>query len=157
NCGIRRADIADAFPDREEALFSGFGLMLAPDALASGHHLVSIEMKANTGHKAVTEFSVDVRQVSMAQGPWMLRRKMPLSEIQLAECILTGLSWRPVFGLLLGIGEGDEEVEAARRTLASLRDQTYGDWRTVVIRRGRVVPDRFAARLLDGFDDIAGR
>jgi ADP-heptose:LPS heptosyltransferase/GT2 family glycosyltransferase len=91
------------------------------------------------------------------EGPWLLRSKMPLAEIQLAERILSALTWHPNFGILLGVGERDEEVRAARRTLANLRDQAYGAWRVTILRRGRIVPERFAARLLEGFDDIAAR
>src|ERR1700733_2652406 len=52
---------------------------------------------------------------ALGEGPWVLRLKMPLAEIQLAENILSGLAWHPKFGLLLGIGESDAEVALARR------------------------------------------
>ena len=85
------------------------------------------------------------------------RAKMPFAEQQLAERILAGLAWRPRFGLLIGLGETDEEIEPARRTLASLRDQVHGHWRATILRRGRTVPALTAKRLTEGFDDLAGR
>lgn len=82
---------------------------------------------------------------------------MPLSEVQLGERILAGLKWQPSFGLIVGIGEIDAEVDLARRTLASLRAQAYGAWGATIVRRGQTVPARLAERLLHGFEDIANR
>jgi hypothetical protein len=82
---------------------------------------------------------------------------MPLSEIQLGMATLAGLGWHPRFGVLIGIGEHEDEVEAGRRTLVSLRRQAYSDWHAVIVRRSPAVSEQILWRLLDGFDDIAAR
>jgi ADP-heptose:LPS heptosyltransferase/GT2 family glycosyltransferase len=155
--GIRRRDIADAYPGWDGAETSGFALMLPATMLGAGRHRISVESRAKTGLHTTSEFSIEVLQAPTQEGPSVLRRKMPLSEVQLGLSILSGLSWHPRFGLVLGIGETEAEVDAAQRTLASLRDQTYAAWSVVVVRRGGTIPDRCGVRLIEGFDDITGR
>jgi ADP-heptose:LPS heptosyltransferase/GT2 family glycosyltransferase len=155
--GIRRPDIAEAFPGWDGAGGSGFALILPPIALTNGGHRISVKLRSRRGNVTASEFYAEVEPAPMAEGPTVLRRKMPLSEVQFAVNTLAALAWHPRFGLLLGVGEIDVEVEAARRTLASLRDQAYASWHVAIVRRGRTVPEGLAARLLDGFDDIAER
>ena len=155
--GIRRKDVGEAFPDWEGSSVSGFGLMVPAGAIGDGGHSIGVQVWTSTGLCAATEFSLNVEQAAIEEGPSVLRRKMPLAEIRLAESILSGLAWRPNFGLLLGIGEVDDEIAWARRTIASLRNQAYGAWQVTILRRGRMVPERCAARLLEGFEDIADR
>lgn len=155
--GIPRRDIAEAFPGWAGAGDSGFSLVVGAGVLAPGRHLVGVELQARSGRRRTTTFSVEIAPPAESGGPAMLRRKLSLAEIQVAEGVLAGLGWYPQFALLIGIGEIDQEVAEARRTLASLREQVYGAWHATVVRRGRVAPDNAAARLLEGFDDIAER
>ena len=155
--GIRRNDIGAAFPRWNGAASSGFGLMIRAGALDSGKHRIGIVLHAKSGLVERLDFTIEVQHAEPMGGPGIPRRKMPLSERQLSERILSGLGWHPRFQLLLGIGEIDDEIEAARQTLASLREQEYGDWRATIVRRGRVAPDRAEPRLMEEFEDIAGR
>ena len=154
--GIRRPDIAALFAGWQGADAGGFTLMLPAGSLAEGRHEIRVTATANSGRGAETVFPIAVYSAGIG-GPTVLRRKVPLAETQLAERVLAGLAWRPVFGLLLGIGEIDAEVAAARQTLASLREQAYPEWQVTVLRRGRALPADLPRRLLDGFDDIVGR
>jgi O-antigen biosynthesis protein len=155
--GIRRKDITEAFPDWHDAAASGFVLMIPAAALPKGRRRVDIEVTAQTGTRDSSHFAVEVEPISAEDGPFVLRRKMPLSELQFGFRTLAGLAWQPAFGLLIGVGEAEEEIAAARRTLASLRDQTYPSWSVAIVRRGRTLPDEFEARLTEGFGDIADR
>jgi len=134
----------------------GFHAIIPPAALANGLHRVRINVETPSGRRFTSAFSIRV-QHQPEPGATMTRRKMPLAEVQMAERVLSGLAWRPHFALLIGIGEVDEEIAWIRRTLTSLRDQAYGHWRATILRRGRRVPDRAAARLLEGFGDITER
>jgi ADP-heptose:LPS heptosyltransferase/GT2 family glycosyltransferase len=154
--GIRRRDVAEAYPDWEGADQSGFGLIVPAGAIGNGHHRIAVQVRDATGLCAEQSFTIEVEETEI-DGALAVRRKISLAEVQLARAILSRLDWCPYFGLLLGIGEVDGEVASARRTLASLRDQAYDDWHVTVVRRGRVLPERCAARLLDGFGDIADR
>jgi O-antigen biosynthesis protein len=156
--GVHRRDIAETFPDWDDAGTSGFVLMAPAAALSKGRRRIEIKLTAKTGETTTTRFwvDVDVEQRSTEDGPLVVRKKMPLSEIQLGFRILSGLGWQPAFGIILGVGEAEEEIAAARRTLASLRDQTYPSWSVAIVRRGRTLPDS-AAALIEDFDDIAGQ
>ena len=148
---------AKAFPDRAETDIRGFSALIPAWALANGPHRVAITLITQSGSRVQSEFAITVGHNADETGPGALRCKMPLAERRMAERVLAGLGWQPNFALLLGIGELDAEINSARRTLASLRDQVYGAWRVTVLRRGRVLPDQAATRLLDGFGDIAAR
>jgi ADP-heptose:LPS heptosyltransferase/GT2 family glycosyltransferase len=155
--GIRRPDVAPLYPDWAGAGTGGFILVLRAGALANGRRRIRVAARGTAGATEEIAFSVLVDQSPAAAGPGILRRNVPRAEIAIADRILSGLRWRPRFGLLLGIGESGEEIAAARRTLKSLRDQAYADWQVTVLRRGRTVPEGLAARLLEGFDDLAGQ
>ncbi|HWB51011.1 MAG TPA: glycosyltransferase family 9 protein [Stellaceae bacterium] len=133
-----------------------FAAMVPAWALGNGPHRVKVALETQAGPGATSAFTLVADRTGTDDGP-ALRRKMPLSEAQIGGRILSGLGWRPVFGILIGVGEVDAEIASARRTLASLRDQAYGGWRATIVRRGRIVPDQAASRLLEGFDGIADR
>jgi O-antigen biosynthesis protein len=150
----RHADAAGAFGDADAR---DFHALVPAWALSNGQRQVRVIALTKTGRRVASEFLIRAEHVARPTGPAVLRRKMPLAEIQMAERVLAGLAWRPNFGILIGIGEIDEEVAHARHTLTSLRDQVYGAWHATVLRRGRRVPEQLAARLTEGFEDIANR
>ncbi|HEY1795571.1 MAG TPA: glycosyltransferase family 9 protein [Stellaceae bacterium] len=154
--GIRRRDVAENFRDWAGSDQSGFGLIVPAGAIGNGRHRVVVQARNAAGVCAEESFAIQVDEFAL-DGPLVVRRKMSLAEVQLTQGILSGLDWRPHFGVLLGIGEVDAEIASARRTLASLRDQAYAEWHVTVVRRGRVVPEGCAARLLEGFGDVADR
>lgn len=153
---VTAARVVAALSGEEKGEVSRFAAMVPAWALANGPHRIKVALETGGGGRTASEFSITVDHATAEEGP-ALRRKMPLAEIQLARRILSGLAWRPNFGILIGVGEVDAEIVSARRTLASLRDQPYGGWRATIVRRGRVVPDQAPSRLLDGFGEIADR
>ena len=153
---VEAKPVLTALSGGEGAEVSRFAGMAPAWALSPGQHRVTVAVGAKNGVRAVTSFSIVVERADAGEGA-VLRQKMPLAELQLADRILAGLGWRPNFGILIGLGEADAEIAAARRTLASLREQVYNGWRATVLRRGRIVPDRAGARLLEGLNDIADR
>jgi ADP-heptose:LPS heptosyltransferase/GT2 family glycosyltransferase len=88
--------------------------------------------------------------------PWMLRRKIGRSEINLTENILSGLGWRPLFGILLGVSESDDDA-ALDATLQSVREQVYRRWHVVVASKDSGIPERLAVRLISEFPDLSDR
>jgi ADP-heptose:LPS heptosyltransferase/GT2 family glycosyltransferase len=150
-------NIVQALAGGTGAAVSRFAAMVPVWALANGRCRVSVAVRTAADDRVATQFAVEVERGTNESDGVALRRKMPLPELQIGGRILAGLAWRPNFGILIGIGEVDAEIASARRTLESLREQVYVRWRATILRRGRVVPERAAARLLDGFADIAAR
>lgn len=150
-------EAAKAFPDEPGIEGNRFNAIVPAWALSNGTHQVGVTVRTKAGAEIATGFAVSVEHTIAEDRLAVLRRKMPLSEVQMAGRVLSGLSWHPNFGILIGIGEADAEIAHARRTIASLRDQVYGAWRATVLRRGRVVPEEAAARLIEGFGNIADR
>jgi ADP-heptose:LPS heptosyltransferase/GT2 family glycosyltransferase len=157
NFGGRREDIAATFPDWPGSLLSGFGVAIPPSALSNGKHVVRIELLTAAGRSTARQFAVDVEHQLAPTGPWALRQKMPATEIKISEHVLSGLQWHPHFVIFLRIEDLEKDNLAMARTLASLRDQVYRDWRIVLLLKGPK-PQRPLAHLVsEDFADIADR
>jgi len=150
--GLRRDDVGLHFPDWEHSRLSGYTLPTRGRALTDGKHLVRVELRSRTGRTKAVEFEISVNMLSQHK-PWMLRRKMPRSEIDLRENMLSGLGWRPFYGILLAIGEGDSD-SGLDATLQSLREQAYEHWHLAIARRDGRIPGRLRVRLADKFSDL---
>jgi len=157
--GVRRDDVAAVFPDRPGSLLSGFAALLPTRVLPKGEHVVSIIARDKAGGVGKLDFAVDIQEQEEEEaGPWSLRRRMPRSEADLHEQLLTAVGWRPAFSMLLRAGSSDAAIDAARLTLQSLRDQVYGDWRVAIAPRDADTDiGRLRRRLLRGFEDIRDR
>jgi O-antigen biosynthesis protein len=155
--GERREDIAAAFPGRQDARLSGYGLAIPPRALENGTHQVRIELITSTERRTHQEFLIEVDQRLPAEGPWALRRKMPATETAVSEQVLAGLGWRPRFGLLMGIDGFEQDDLAVGATLATLRDQVYRDWHLFIVLRGKKPEQPTALSLRKEFADMASR
>jgi ADP-heptose:LPS heptosyltransferase/GT2 family glycosyltransferase len=161
--GVRRQDVANAFPDWGGALRSGFAALIPHTKLPQGRHAVRIVLRDRAGKTAVIAFAIEVEELSDSEQPseqgrpWSIRRKMPQAEIDLQSGILAAVDWRPRFALLLLLDGGDDAVSRARATLASLRDQAYGDWRVFVAARGEGDRAQLRMQVLVGVAEIADK
>jgi ADP-heptose:LPS heptosyltransferase/GT2 family glycosyltransferase len=150
--GLRRLDLRAAFPDWDDALCSGYSASLPHRVLPKGSHAVSVALRDKTGRTASIEFRMEVEDLSDAQGPWSLRRKMAQAEIDLVTHILEQCRRQPLFVVVLPVAEDDASLRRARATLASLYRQAYPNWRLAIApqaagARPRLVRDRLLARL----------
>lgn len=156
-CTVRRPDVAKAFPDWPNAANSGFGTVIPRKAMPVGERSISVTVRDGRGRSATANFSVTVEEANTGEGPWAIRKKMRQAEIDLGVGMLEELSWRPEFRWLL-ICRDEGECDRIRSTFESLRLQAYGDWCLTIVWAGRRRDiARFKARLLAGFDDIAGK
>jgi ADP-heptose:LPS heptosyltransferase/GT2 family glycosyltransferase len=154
--GVRREDVASAYPKRGDALMSGFVALIPNQSLAKGQHSISISVLDMQDRSDSIEFSIQVADLPEGEGPWSIRRKMAQSEIDLQTRILTGLTWSPTFRLLIKLHDTVEGVQKARLTLASLRDQAYTEWSALVFIGNReVIPTALRKSLLSGFEDLS--
>jgi ADP-heptose:LPS heptosyltransferase/GT2 family glycosyltransferase len=157
--GIRRDDVAAAFPDRKDALLCGFAAVIPPRALARGPHKIGIWVRDKAGNAAPPlEFTIEVGQIAEEVGPWTLRTKLSQSEINLFQQQQLATGWEPAFNLILPVGSTDKDLAAARTTLNSLSGQPYDAW-TVSIVPATAATDmkRVKRDLSAGLDEIAGK
>jgi len=149
--GIRREDVAEAFPGRADALHSGFAAVIPVWELAKGSHSVNVKVIDKSNTPATFGFRINVETSAEQGGPSQLRRKIPQAETDVKVRILKGLRWKPKFILRVLMGRGPAEFARLRDTLASVRDQVYENWRVAICSRG------ISRRVLEGFEDIADR
>ena len=157
--GVRRLDVFSQFGDWPGALTSGFTALLSHRSLTVGSHIVSVTLRDEVGNSTQAEFSIEVEEAPETIGPWSLRGKMPLAEIDLDNRVLTSLDWHPQFFVALTVQAKDEvTVRLARRTLSSLAAQTYSNMRVLVLPQGKGIKEAaLRTQLLDGFPELDGR
>jgi len=156
--GVRREDVASAYPKRGDALMSGFVALIPNWSLPKGRHTVSVSAFDLDDKADSLEFSIQVADMPDGEGPWAIRRKIAQSEIDLQLRVLTGLTWSPRFRLLIKSDDTDAGIQKARLTLASLREQAYPEWSALVFIGNReLIPPALRQSLLAGFEDLAGK
>lgn len=156
--GVRREDVASAFPGRSDALMSGFAALIPNWVLPKGPQTMTITVADALDRTESVSFGILVEEVPEGEGPWSLRRKIPQSEVDLQMRILQGLSCRPVFRLAIRMQDGAEALNRMRATLASLRQQIYPDWHATIVPESRKGVSRSLRRaVLEGFEGLADR
>jgi ADP-heptose:LPS heptosyltransferase/GT2 family glycosyltransferase len=156
--GIRRDDVASAFPGRADAQQSGFATLIPYWLLAKGTHSVSLSVRDRAGHIASVQFGIEVEEIPEGDGPWSLRRKMSQAEIDLHLAVLSGLAFRPWFSIVMACDGEEASLAAVRRTLRSLEDQAYGHWNVWLFARNqKALGKRWRTALRAGFEDLEER
>jgi ADP-heptose:LPS heptosyltransferase/GT2 family glycosyltransferase len=151
--GIRRLDVHMAFPERDDALGSGYQALVPRRALLKGRHRVTVTLRDKAGGTESLNFRIEVEDAPDGPGPWALRRKMPPAEIDLIRRILQRRSCDPRFVAVLPIGGNPSALPRARLTIASLAAQAHASWRLLAIAPGQLRRET----LLDGLDVPAER
>ncbi len=129
--GMRRPDVARAYPNYPGALLSGFGFSLAQRALTQGRHVVGVKVFSNNLKERKIEFAINVAGGEEAEGPWSLRRHFGLAERRLAERLIAQLRNKVEFVVWLHCASAGAESISA--TLRSLSQQIYPNWTVVLI------------------------
>ena len=156
--GLRRLDIQAAFPNRADALASGYQALLVHRTLSIGAHLVTVTLRDKTDATTSAEFAVEVEEIADAPGPWALRRKIGQAEIDLNRRILEGCGCHPMFVVVLTVHGDEASLHAAALTIDSLTRQAYSEWRALIVPpRSAGKSGAIRERLLDRSDGLAGR
>lgn len=155
--GVRREDVASAFPEREDALMCGFATLVPHWVLPKGRHQMKVTLRDKAAATQSLEFGIEVEEAPEGDGSWSLRRKMSLAEIDLQMRVLAGLDWHPAFCVMMAAGKDADGIHKTRHSLASLRQQAYADWHLVLLTGGEPGESRWRRRLMAGFEDIADR
>jgi len=158
NTGIRRIDVQRTFPNWDDAIASGFSVLLPHRTLPRGQHKFSIVLHDRAGQVAQCEFKIEVEEPPDTEGPWSLRRRMTPAEIDVRTRPLLGSRQQPSFGIIIPAPCGAMALEQARATLASLGMQAYENWRLHILApksTRQLMPRRHA--LLDRLDELSDR
>ena len=154
--GIRRPDVAAAYPGWTGCLQSGYAAHVAPKMLTAGRHVVTVTARDRAGTALEQAFSIDVKALDDQRGPWSVRSKISQVEADLKLAQLAGLDWHPRFLVVLAkasAARGDQGLEGSRLSLASLSRQVYDRWQLCVPASNR----KYRAELIEGFDECAHR
>ncbi|HEV2303094.1 MAG TPA: glycosyltransferase family 9 protein [Stellaceae bacterium] len=154
--GIRREDVGTAWQDWENSRLSGYAFPIPARALATGEHAIRVALRTRTGRAKAVEFFIEAEQPPASDTPRSLRRKMSRAEIDLDENVLSGLGWRPLFGIFLSVAGGADEP-ALEATLQSLCGQAYGRFHLAILCEGEGLRERLEARLAAAYPDLAQR
>lgn len=130
--GIRREDIAAAFPEFPDALLCGFGFHLPARLIDEGEHTASVIIRGKDGQTVERSFFIVCEGVD-AVAPWeTVRSRVGQVEVSHALGILERLR-KPTFAVHVWLADiSAESLDAARSTLASLERQAYPHWRAIL-------------------------
>ena len=153
--GMRREDIARAYPDCQDSLLAGFALVLPPGAIAEGLRRIDVTARSHSGEQVVRSFTLSVEAVDMELPGSVPRRTMPRAEQAFNEAVLSSQRYQPLFSIAIAV-TADTDAAALQCTLESISRQVYGRLVTVL-----VPPDaasrRAAAKAASRCAGLAGR
>jgi ADP-heptose:LPS heptosyltransferase/GT2 family glycosyltransferase len=129
--GIRRHDIAAAFPDwGGGGLLSGYAITLPKRAFTADRHTIRVVVTDKEGDVRKMEFAIEIELADDGTDSGPLRTRILQSEVDLKLRLIEAALQRPAFTLgLLVRNDTSEEIERARHTLKSLRNQCFQDFR----------------------------
>ncbi len=132
--GVRRQDVANAFPAIEGALLSGFALTVPNKLLGAGEHVVRVTLVAQSGTRLERSFALEVEAPAEGDAP-VLRPRVPHAELLQGLAVLAARGCRPRFRVLLRRAPGEElgPAPALARTLEALRAQAHPDWTALLL------------------------
>jgi ADP-heptose:LPS heptosyltransferase/GT2 family glycosyltransferase len=142
--GMRREDIARAYPDCIDSLRAGYALVLPPGAMPDGTHQCTVLASSRDGETQSRSFSVTVESAGDTRQSDAPRLSMPRAEQVFARAVLAGRACHPVFSIAIQDG-GD-----LRATLASLSRQAYDEFSILLAAPA-------APALLAAFPDLSRR
>ncbi len=127
--GMRREDIGRAFPGYENALLSGFAMVLPPGALPEGTRRVTVTARSKDGGEAEQSFSLPVQAPDPNRQGSTIRYEVPRAEAAYYLNLLAQRQSRPRFHIVIRAAS----MEAAAATLRSLERQAYPEWTALLV------------------------
>ena len=145
--GMRREDVASAFPEREDALLCGFALLVAARDIGVGEHAVSVVIHSVDGDTVERSFSIVCEKSDEISQFEMIRPKLGQAEIDHGLSLVDRVG-HCFFTIKLGLNDfSDTTLANALQTLASLRAQAYPNWRAIIDAPPHANPAHFMERL----------
>ncbi len=123
--GVRRLDIAAAYPDWPDSLMSGYAILLPRKVFAKEKHVLRLAVRDHRGGVKETEVNVTVEPADLEDERSQLRTFVSQAEVDLKTALLAASAERPAFAVLIAPGETQDGLA---RTLESLAAQAYRDF-----------------------------
>ncbi len=153
--GMRREDIARAFPDCADSLLGGYALVLPPGAVAEGLHRFDIIARSRGGEEATRSFTVLVEPVDMELPGSVQRHRMPRAEQAFNEAVLASQRYHPLFAIAVGVPSRCDTAALAR-TLESIGRQVYRHLAVLLVPEDAAAR-KIAAKAVSAAGLLAGR
>jgi ADP-heptose:LPS heptosyltransferase/GT2 family glycosyltransferase len=154
--GLPRQDVGIAFPDWVDSLRSGFAFHCPPRALRNGEHVVQLNVRGRAAELLEYRFNITIRKSEEFDEGMSIRRRITQVERDVADDVLASLGHRPGFRLILPL-PSEPDPDQFLATLASLRTQTYRDWRLDVLPSDPAIGDVVRALIERGAKNLAGQ
>ena len=154
--GGRREDVALAYPELEDALFSGFIVTFPHRVVGEGEHSVRVLVRAKSGKSVERMFHLVSEKPDDTVG--MVRTRLPQAEIDLRQAVLRHMSHHPLYLVLIQArGASPRDVQQIRSTLETLQRQAYSEWTAVVLLPQGCRGSRAAAAILADAPSLLSR
>jgi ADP-heptose:LPS heptosyltransferase/GT2 family glycosyltransferase len=154
--GLSRPDVAETFPEREDALRTGFVSLCSLRGLENGPHIVQLKASSDNGDSTTLDFRIDVQTDKSATRYAQIRDILPPLHTRLYTKLLNQVVSRAHFSLLLCPYAGTEPA-ALSATLQSLAAQVCQDWRLHVFHLNNAASGMLQDMLASRFAAIADR
>lgn len=155
--GLRRDDVAAAYPHLPNSLRAGFALSVPSRALNPGRSQIRVVVTDREGARAETSFTVDIDLSARANKGPPLRSRMSAAETAVHLAVLAARGPLPTCDLALRIPAGRDAAQRAMATLESLIAQGHDAWRLWPFSGSRQRGDTIRKALCAAHPDHADR
>jgi ADP-heptose:LPS heptosyltransferase/GT2 family glycosyltransferase len=131
--GIRRHDIEAAFPEWKNSLLSGYALAIPAKLLQNGEHVLRVSVQDTKGQKRDITAIMEVAKEDNVEDLMPLRHKVSHAETATELDILAAARFTPSFHLVMPLTGRKGHRERLLATLRTLENQTYGNWRIILL------------------------
>jgi len=127
--GMRREDIAAAFPDYPGSLLAGYALVMPPGALQSGEHQIRITARDHDQQAISRSFALRVEEDFELPNGLGIASRVSAPEAELAALLLSKHDYWPGFRIIIVAIDGTPNTcDAVIDTVTSLITQSYDHW-----------------------------
>ncbi len=132
--GVRRPDIASAFPDWPNSAHAGFTIQLPRKLFPRESHLLRLEARDRSGDTKELALWVRVDDADLEAEVGPLRTRVGQAEIDLKTTLIDASAVRPAFTVFLAASNFRQDFALdLERTLASLREQAFSEFGVVFL------------------------
>ena len=142
-CGIRRLDIASAFPDWPDSALAGFTIQLPRKLFPRETHVLRLEARDRSGGTKELALWVRVDEADLEAEVGALRTRVAQAEIDLKTALIDTSTVRPAFTVFLApVSDKQEFALDLEQTLACLREQAFSEFSAVFLAADRLAAEK---------------